>query len=186
MSVSDEAREQHDKIVQEIRTSIKNFYGRGEKFRIHHGSTNSTRQTATKGQNFVDTGSLSNILEVNKVQKTCLVEPNVPMDHLVKSTLAYGLVPLVVMEFPGITVGGGFSGTSAESSSFKYGVFDRTVNYVEMVLANGDMVHCSGEENQDLFHGAAGAMGTLGVVTLLEVQLMPATTYVHLSYHPVT
>ncbi|KAL8885832.1 MAG: hypothetical protein Q9215_006361 [Flavoplaca cf. flavocitrina] len=186
MSVSDEARGQHDKIVEEIRTSIKQFYGRGEKFRIRHGSTNSTRQTATKGQNFVDTGSLSNILQVNKVQKTCLVEPNVPMDQLVKSTLAYGLVPLVAMEFPGITVGGGFSGTSAESSSFKYGVFDRNINYIEMILANGDVAHCSEDKNPDLFHGAAGAMGTLGVVTLLEVQLMPATSYVHISYHPVT
>ena len=74
---------------------------------------------------------------------------------------------LVVIEFPGITVGGGFSGTSAESSSFKQGFFDRTISSIEIVLANGDVVACSEAENTDLLHGAAGAMGTLGIVTLL-------------------
>lgn len=49
------------------------------------------------------------------------------MDRLVEETLKYGLIPPVVMEFPGITVGGGYSGTSGESSSFKHGFFDRTL-----------------------------------------------------------
>ncbi len=186
MTLTDQARQEHDNTVKEISNAVRRYHDRGERFRIRHGSTNSTRQTATKGQHFVDTGSLSRILEVDKVRQTCLVEPNVPMDQLVKATLAYGLVPLVVMEFPGITVGGGFSGTSAESSSFKYGFFDRTIHYLEMVLANGDTVHCSEDENTDLFHGAAGAMGTLGVVTLLEVQLRPAKRYVRTSYYPVS
>ncbi|KAI4216723.1 MAG: hypothetical protein L6R36_009331, partial [Xanthoria steineri] len=118
MFVSEKLRKQHDKTVEEISTAVSQFHQRGQKFRIRHGSTNSTRQTATKGKHFVDTGPLSSILQVDQDRQTCLVEPNVPMDHLVKSTLAHGLVPLVVMEFPGITVGGGFSGTSAESSSF--------------------------------------------------------------------
>ncbi|KAL8638753.1 MAG: hypothetical protein Q9226_008963 [Calogaya cf. arnoldii] len=186
MSVTEKVRNQHDKTVEDISNTVRNFHKKGVKFRIRHGSTNSTRQTATKGQNFVDTGPLSNILDVEQARQTCLVEPNVPMDQLVKSTLAYGLVPLVVMEFPGITVGGGFSGTSAESSSFKHGVFHRTINYIEMVLANGYIVHCSEDENTDLFHGAAGAMGTFGVITLLEVQLRPVKPYVLTSYHPVT
>ena len=186
MFVTEELRTQHDRTVEEISTAVSKFHQRGQKFRIRHGSTNSTRQTATKGKHFVDTGPLSSILEVDKSRQTCLVEPNVPMDHLVKFTLAHGLVPLVVMEFPGITVGGGFSGTSAKSSSFKYGIFEQTINYIEIVLAKGEIAHCSEDEHQDLFHGAAGAMGTFGVVTLLEVQLRPAKSYVETSYHPVT
>jgi FAD/FMN-containing dehydrogenase len=58
------------------------------------------------------------------------------MDKLVEATLEYGLIPPVVMEFPGITVGGGYAGSAGESSSFKYGYFDQTVNSVEIVLAN--------------------------------------------------
>jgi FAD/FMN-containing dehydrogenase len=85
------------------------------------------------------------------------------MDRLVEETLKYGLVPPVVIEFPGITVGGGYSGTSGDSSSFKHGFLDKTISYVEMVLANGDVVKISPTEKADLFHGAASAVGTFDV-----------------------
>ena len=79
------------------------------------------------------------------------------MDRLVEETIRYGLVPPVVMEFPDITAGGGYAGTSGESSSFKHGFFNQTINHTEMLLANGDVVRCSENESPDFFHGAAGA-----------------------------
>lgn len=115
-----------------------------------------------------------------------MVEPNVAMDRLVEATLEYGLVPPVVMEFPGITVGGGYSGTSGESSSFKHGFFDQTINWVEMVLANGDVVKLSRTENADLFHAAAGSLGTFGVTTLVELKLQEAKEFVETTYWPVS
>lgn len=86
----------------------------------------------------------------------------------------------------GITAGGGFAGTAGESSSFRYGFFDRTINCIEMVLGNGDVVKASATENTDLFYGAASSFGTLGVTTLLEIQLIEAKTYVALTYKPVS
>ena len=100
--------------------------------------------------------------------------------------LKYGLVPPVVMEFPGITVGGGYAGTSGEGSLFKHGFFNRTINYVHVILANGDLVKASEEERPDLFKGAAGAVGSLGIVTLVELQLIEATKYVETTYHPIS
>lgn len=175
----------HRKAVEAISASVRGFYDRKEKFRIFHGSTNSTRSTA-KGSRIVDTSRLSGVLNIDVEKQTALVEPNVSMDRLVEATLEYGLVPPVVMEFPGITVGGGYAGTSGESSSFKHGFFDRTINYVEMVLANGEVVTCSNSEKPDLFNGAAGAVGSLGVTTLVEIQLRKARKYVETTYHPVS
>lgn len=174
----------HKETVSKISESVRGFYERGEKFRIFHGSTNSTRH-GKKG-NTIDTSSLNHVLKVDTSTKTALVEPNVPMDRLVEATLKHGLVPYVVMEFPGITAGGGYSGTSGESSSFKHGFFNRTINSVEMVLANGDIITASDSQNADLFHGAAGAVGTLGVTTLVELQLQEAKKYVETTYHPVS
>ena len=106
------------------------------------------------------------------------------MDKLVSATLPRGLVPPVVMEFPGITTGGGFAGTAGESSSFKHGFFDECVESVEMVLGNGDVVTAArGGDRDDLFRGAAGAVGTLGVTTLLELKLVEAKKFVKTSYH---
>jgi Delta24-sterol reductase len=162
--------ESHNKAVSSIASQVSSFYARKEPFRIYHGATNSTRKSQHQINQMIDTSHLTNILSVNTATKTALVEPNVPMDALVEETLKYGLLPPVVMEFPGITVGGGFAGTAGESSSFKYGFFDRIVNWIEMVTADGRVVKASAGENDDLFFGAASSFGTLGVTTLLEIQ----------------
>ena len=175
----------HDEAVTMLAARVRGFYVRREQFRIYHGSTNSTRQLRFQRDKMVDTCRFTHILKIDTDKQTALVEPNVPMDKLVEETLKQGLLPPVVMEFPGITVGGGFAGTAGESSSFKHGFFDQTVRWIELVLANGSVITASSTENADLFHGAAGSFGTLGVTTLLEIQLMKAKPFVELTYHPV-
>ena len=175
----------HNESVAFIASRVRHFNDQKVPFRIYHGSTNSTRQTAFQRDRMIDTSKLTRVLEVDVERKAVLVEPNVPMDQLVEATLPHGLIPPVVMEFPGITVGGGFAGTAGESSSFKYGFFDRTTNWIEIVLANGEVVKASEDERTDIFHGAAGSFGTLGVLTLLEIRLTQAKKYVELTYHPV-
>jgi Delta24-sterol reductase len=93
---------------------------------------------------------MPNVVKIDPASKVAIVEPNVSMDKLVEATLEHGLIPPVVMEFPGITVGGGYAGSAGESSSFKYGYFNQTVNSVEMVLANGEIVTASRTESPDL------------------------------------
>lgn len=95
------------------------------------------------------------------------------MDAFVNETLKYGLVPPVVMEFPGSTCGGAFAGTGGESNSFRWGTFDRVANGVEVVLADEEIVWVSEDnERSDLLDARAGAFGTLDIVTLLEVILV--------------
>jgi hypothetical protein len=175
--------DRHRQIVSRVSATVKDYFSRKEPFRISHGSTNSTRPNVKK--RVLDISDLRNVIKIDHQSRTALVEPNVPMDRLVEATLPHGLVPPVVMEFPGITVGGGFAGTAGESSSFKYGFFDRTINEVEMVLADGEVVKASPSEKEDLFRGAAGAVGTLGITTLVELQLVKAKKFVKTTYWPV-
>jgi Delta24-sterol reductase len=174
------AMDAHDQDVRRIAADVKAFHARGEPFRIFHGSTNSTRPA--HGQRSVDISALSRVLSVDPEAKTAVVEPSVPMDRLVDATLAHELIPPVVMEFPGITVGGGFAGSAGESSSFKHGGFHSVVTAIEMVLASGEVVTASPTERPDLFRGASGALGTLGIVTRLDVRLVPAAKYVRAVY----
>ncbi|GAW21958.1 hypothetical protein ANO14919_114880 [Xylariales sp. No.14919] len=205
--------ERHRQAVRLIAATVRGYFEKSIPFRIMHGSTNSTRPAHLKSRaRFVDIGALKSVLEVDTSRRVALVEPNVPMDRLVESTLRHGLVPPVVMEFPGITAGGGFAGTAGESSSFKHGYFDESVNAVEMVLPDGEIVVAKpgkrraganssvagadrgelvntklgeGEDPgkyADLFHGAAGAVGTLGITTLLELQLIEAKRFVRTTY----
>ena len=176
--------EQHKATVETVRSRIQHFYNTKTGFRVYHGSTNSTRHANFDRDSIVDVSSLNHVLSIDREKKTALVEPNVPMDALVRETMKAGLLPPVVMEFPGITVGGGFVGTAGESSSFKHGFFDRTVLSAEVVLADGTLVTASQSENQGLFEGLRGSFGTLGVLTLVELQLIPLQKLVEVTYHP--
>ncbi|PSR76628.1 hypothetical protein BD289DRAFT_418248 [Coniella lustricola] len=190
--------ERHRALLKTISKTVQEFYAAREPYRIFHGSTNSTRPTQAHARSrVVDISALRNVLSVDTAARTALVEPNVPMDALVSHTLKYGLVPPVVMEFPGITAGGGFAGTAGESSSFQHGFFDDTVRSVEMVLPDGEVVTArpgsaaaaatssadtQQQQHASLFRGAAGAVGTLGVTTLLELNLVQARKFVRTRY----
>jgi delta24-sterol reductase len=176
----------HTSAVQSLSTQIRQFHTTNTPFRIYHGSTNSTRHLDFDPSTVVDVSCLNHILSIDFDKQTALVEPNVPMDQLVQACLEVGLLPPVVMEFPGITVGGGFVGTAGESSSFKHGMFDRSVLSAEVVLADGRIVRASPDENAELFEGLRGSFGTLGVLTLVEVRLVLGRSYVEVTYYPAT
>jgi FAD/FMN-containing dehydrogenase len=164
---------------------VKELHAAKIPFRIYHGSTNATRILSFKPAEMLDMSGFNHVLHVDAESRTAVVEPNVPMDKLVKETLRHGLVPPVVMEFPGITVGGGIQGGAGESSSFRYGCFNQICNAYEMILADGQVVRASPRQHADLFYGTAGSFGTLGVIASAELRLIPAKRYVELTYLPV-
>lgn len=73
------------------------------------------------------------------------------------------------MEFTGITVGGRFAGIGTESSSFRYGLFKQTITGIDIVLINGELVHASRSERENLFYRSGSSSKTTGVITLLEI-----------------
>ena len=163
----------HKQRVERIQEKVRGHFVNKTPFRIYHGSTNSTRVLTFKRDEMIDTSKLDNVISVNASKKTAIVEPNVSMDKLVKATLKKGLIPPVVTEFPGITVGGAIQGAAIETSSHKWGCFSQTVNWIEMILGDGERVIASSDKNQDLFFGTAGSYGSLGLVTSVELQLKP-------------
>ncbi len=177
---------QHKKRVALLSEQVAEFYRLKTPFKIYHGSTNSTRIQVFKRSEMLDTSNLNHVLNIDPVKRTTLVEPNVPMDKLVKATLKHGLIPPVVMEFPGITVGGGIQGGAGESSSFRWGIFHNTCTKYEMICGDGEVITCSPNQRSDLFYGTPGSYGTLGVMTAVELKLVPAKKYVELTYIPVS
>lgn len=173
----------HSTLVADIANRIKQHVSSGstKKLRFKHGSTNSTRSTNGEYE-YIDVGALNRVLCVDTDAKLATVEPNVPMSVLVETTLKYGLLPEVVMEFPAITVGGGIQGAGLESSSFKYGQFNDTCVEYELITADGKIIRASHNENADLFYGISSSYGTLAVVTLAKIRLVPATKYVRVTY----
>lgn len=101
---------QHSDSVETIQKQVKTFYERKTKIKVYHGTSNSTRSTKFEKDKYIDISKLNQVISVNSVENFILVEPNVSMDKLVQETLKYGLIPPVVPEFPGITIGGAVQG----------------------------------------------------------------------------
>ena len=176
----------HDKRVASLADQVRQFYDSRVPFRVYHGNTNSTRTLVFDRRATLDTSGLTHVLAINPSKKTAIVESNVSMDALVRQTLRYGLMPAVVPEFPGITIGGAIQGGAGESSSFKWGGVNSCANWCDIILADGTVTRASRAKHADLFWGMAGSYGTLGVVTAAEIQLIPAKKYVATTYIPVT
>lgn len=177
--------EQHRARVRSVQEQMRSFYAREQKVKIYHGTTNSTRTQTFEKDAYVDVSALDQVIKMNVEEQYVLAEPNVPMDRLIEETLRHGLVPPVVPEFPGITVGGAVQGGAEESSSFKYGLFHDTCLEYEIVLGDGSVVTASPEQRKDLFFGTACSYGSLGVITLVKLRLIPAKEFVHLTYYAV-
>lgn len=172
---------QHNAAVARIQQRVKHFHDIKKPFRVYHGSTSSTRPLAFRRDAIVDTSDMDRLFPVDLEAMTVRAEPKVPMDALAAHTLTRGVVPKIVMEFKGITVGGGFSGFSGESSMYRYGLFNNTVSEIEIVLGDGTLETASRSHNADLLEHAAGSLGTFGIVTLLTVELVPAKRYVQVD-----
>jgi FAD/FMN-containing dehydrogenase len=130
----------------------------------------------------IDVSPLAHVLAVDATRRLCVAEPGVTFAALVAATLPLGLVPAVVPELEGITIGGAVAGCSVESASFRHGGFHDTCVEYEMVAGTGEVVTCSPEHEPFLFAMIHGSYGSLGILTKLTFRLVPASPYVRLEY----
>ena len=77
----------HNDDLVVLRGWVGEFYRQKKKFRIYHGSTNSTRTQSFSKDGIVDISRFNRVLLIDKEKQFAIVEPNVPMDRLVAETL---------------------------------------------------------------------------------------------------
>eukprot|EP01041_Mallomonas_annulata_P004870 gene4870-9702_t len=192
--------EQHEEGINDL---IKNLKHRkaGQQVTIRRKTSEShcPRPQAYKDKSLqVDISKMNNIISILKIKPGDIpdylqpkfsgdfvaiidVQAMTNMEQLVDQLLPLGIIPAVVPEFKGITVGGSIQGLAAESSSFKYGFFHDVVIGFEAILGDGRVVWCSKYSNKDLFYGIPGSFGTLGIVTRAKMLCIRAQPYLELD-----
>ncbi|KAJ9658011.1 hypothetical protein H2198_003980 [Neophaeococcomyces mojaviensis] len=178
--------QEHEEALKRIQSQVTRFHNEKKHFRVYHGSTSSTRPLVFTKDAIVDTSDMHRIFPVDSASQTVKAEPNVPMDVLAAHCISAGWVPKIVMEFKGITCGGGFSGMSGESNMYRYGLFQNTVSEIEIVLGDGTVEIANRERHTDLLHEAGGSLGTFGIITLVTIELIPAKSHVQVQILPIS
>ncbi|HEY3353711.1 MAG TPA: FAD-binding oxidoreductase [Polyangia bacterium] len=130
----------------------------------------------------VDISPLDQILDIDPVARRCVAEPGVTFARVVEATLAHGLIPTVVPELEGITIGGAVAGCSVEAMSYRYGGFHDSCLEYEVVTGAGEVLTLSPQQEPLMFGMIHGSYGTLGILTRLTFRLVPAKPFVRVEY----
>jgi xylitol oxidase len=104
---------------------------------------------------------------------TVTVGAGVPYGRLAPYLYSHGCALHNLASLPHISVAGACA-TATHGSGSKNGNLATAVSGMEMVTANGDVVHLSRERDREQFRGAVVGLGGLGVVTRLTLDLEPA------------
>lgn len=137
--------------------------------------TMSFRKPMYKSSMFQVECNLIDILEIDLKRHVVRVEPMVTMGQLSATLLKIGWTIGIVPELEDLTIGGLVMGTGVESSSHIYALFQNICLSYELVLADGSVVKCSRDEKSDLYYAVPWSYGTLGFLTAVEIEILPAT-----------
>ena len=99
------------------------------------------------------------------------VEPGVTLRALFEYVVEDGWWPPVCTGTAKITIGGGAAMNVHGKNAYRAGPIGDHIFAFDLMLANGDIVACSREENVELFHAAIGGFGILGCFTALTLQM---------------
>lgn len=178
-----ETLEDHKRKVQQIQKRFSDFKSSQAKT----GRTSDSFSNVTRKKGYLakvpslGLEKLDAIVSIDPENMEAFVEPSVTMDRLVDACLFFGLVPPVVPEFKGITVGGAISGAALESSSHRYGQFSDICKSFEVMLGDGTVVEVSRESNSELFYALSGCFGTLGFILGVRLHLVKASKKVEVT-----
>lgn len=126
---------------------------------------------------------LDTVIAVDPQARTADVGGMCTYEHLVATTLPFGLVPLVVPQLKTITLGGAVTGLGIESTSFRNGLPHESVLEVDVLTGSGEVITATPDgPHADLFHGFPNSYGTLGYSTRLKIELEPVEPFVELRH----
>jgi FAD/FMN-containing dehydrogenase len=114
---------------------------------------------------------MNRILEWDPRSGTIRVEPGVTVQQLWQYIVEDGWWPPIVTGTMKITLGGGLAMNVHGKNAWKMGpIGDHTLDF-DLMLPIGEIIHCSREENADIFHAAIGGFGMLGAFTAITLQM---------------
>lgn len=144
---------------------------------VKGGGHNSAGTAVCDDGMMIDLSLMQNV-EVDPDTKTAKAEGGCLLGTVDKATQEHGLaVSSGIISHTGVgglTLGGGFGWISR-----KHGLSVDNLLSAELVTADGNIVHASQRENQDLYWGLKGGGGNFGIVSKFEYQCAEIGTEVY-------
>lgn len=125
------------------------------------------------GAVFINTHNMTSV-EIDPAKGTARIGAGARWDSVIELAAPHGLAPLIGSS-PHVGVVGYLSGGGLPVLGRRYGFSADYVRSFDLVTADGQLRHVTAEREPDLFWAVRGGKGNFGVVTEIEIDLLPVT-----------
>lgn len=155
--------------VEEVRALVRAHAG---PVSIGGGRYSMGGQTATEGALQLDMRGMDRVLELSPAARTIRVEAGATWRKVQETIDPHDLSVKIMQSYANFTVGGALS-VNCHGRYVNQGPVIRSVRSIQVVLADGRVVEASPKANAEVFYGAIGGYGALGVITAATLELEP-------------
>jgi FAD/FMN-containing dehydrogenase len=127
-------------------------------------------QTASPGSLHLDMRQLNQVVAFHPAERTIRVQAGVRWCDIQRFVDPHGLAVKIMQSYANFTVGGSLS-VNVHGRYVGLGPVILSVRSLALVLASGERIDASPQENAEVFYGAIGGYGGLGVIVEAELEL---------------
>ncbi len=117
-------------------------------------------------------GRLDCIRSFNEETGELICEPGVTLETITRLYGARGFMLATASGSGQHTLGGALGANIVGQNGHKKTSLACSVNWMDVVLADGQIVRASLEENEDLFRSVIGGQGMIGIIVLVSINLL--------------
>lgn len=153
--------------VAEVRRLVRENPG---PISIRGGGFSMGGQTRTENALLLDMRGMNRVLAFDPRAKTITVEAGITWREIQKTIDPAGLSVSIMQTYSNFTVGGALS-VDCHGRYVNYGPLVLSVRSIKVVLADGRLVEASPTKNPEIFYGAIGGYGAIGVIVEASLNL---------------
>jgi len=127
-------------------------------------------QTASPGSLHLDMRKMNQVLDFSPLKKTLRVQAGVRWCDIQRFVDPHDLAVKIMQTYANFTVGGSIS-VNVHGRYMGLGPLVLSLRSLKLVLASGEVVEASPGQRPEIFYGAVGGYGALGVIVEAELDL---------------
>lgn len=155
------------KSIKEIQEIVQN---EKRSISIWGGRYSMGGQTAIEWGVQIDMRQMNRILHIDTKKKQITVETWILWKNIQKEIDRYDLSIMTMQTYSNFTVWGSLA-VNVHGRYIGYWPLILSVESFDIVLASGELVHASRKENSEIFYGAIGTYGSLGIIVTATLNL---------------
>ncbi|MBO0747333.1 MAG: FAD-binding oxidoreductase [Acidimicrobiaceae bacterium] len=163
--------------TEEVVKVVKEAKALGEHLRIRSAGHSSNNLLLEEGGNVLVTQAMNRILDVDEDAMTATVQSGAISAEVDDRLSTRGLGLPIIGDHIHITVGGFASVGGISPASHRYGMFVDTVERIQYVNWDGEVVTASRTENPDHLYAVLAGLGRHGVIATLTVNIIRIDKY---------